>query len=46
MVERLETIDVMVVTGNDRNIKITRPSDLALAQFFLSEERKKAETPA
>lgn len=44
LVERLETIDVLVVNGSDRNIKITRPSDLALAQFFLAEERRKAES--
>jgi 2-C-methyl-D-erythritol 4-phosphate cytidylyltransferase len=42
LVERLETTDVLVVSGSDRNIKITRPSDLSLAQFFLAEERGKA----
>jgi 2-C-methyl-D-erythritol 4-phosphate cytidylyltransferase len=42
LVERLETTDVLVVTGNDRNIKITRPTDLALAAFFLAEERRKS----
>lgn len=42
LVERLETTDVLVVNGSDRNIKITRPSDLSLAQFFLAEERGKA----
>ncbi len=30
--------DVAVVLGSDRNIKITRPSDMALARLFLSEE--------
>lgn len=42
LVERLETVEVMVVPGSDRNIKITRPSDIELAQFFLAEERRKA----
>jgi 2-C-methyl-D-erythritol 4-phosphate cytidylyltransferase len=42
LVERLETTDVLVVSGNDRNIKITRPTDLALAGFFLAEERRKS----
>lgn len=43
LVERLETVDILVVSGSDRNIKITRPSDIPLAQFFLAEERKKVE---
>jgi len=30
---------VSIVRGSERNIKITRPSDLALAAIFLSEER-------
>ena len=38
LVERLEQIDVSVVQGSDRNIKITRPSDMELARLFLSEE--------
>jgi 2-C-methyl-D-erythritol 4-phosphate cytidylyltransferase len=46
LVERLETVDIVVVTGSDRNIKITRPSDIPLAQFFLAEERRKAEATA
>lgn len=29
---------VKLVEGNDRNIKITRPNDLSLAQHYLSEE--------
>ncbi len=36
LVEHLE-VDVSVVPGSDRNIKITRQSDLALAQLFLRE---------
>jgi 2-C-methyl-D-erythritol 4-phosphate cytidylyltransferase len=33
-----------VVPGSDRNIKITKPSDMELARLFLSEEmaRRKA----
>jgi 2-C-methyl-D-erythritol 4-phosphate cytidylyltransferase len=38
LVERLEQIEVSVVQGSDRNIKITRPSDMELARLFLSEE--------
>ena len=37
LVERLD-VDVHVVPGSDRNIKITRPSDMELARLFLSEE--------
>jgi 2-C-methyl-D-erythritol 4-phosphate cytidylyltransferase len=29
---------VSVVQGSDRNIKITKPSDMDLARLFLSEE--------
>ncbi len=39
LVERLEKVEVSVVLGSDRNIKITRPSDMELARFFLDEER-------
>jgi 2-C-methyl-D-erythritol 4-phosphate cytidylyltransferase len=39
LVERLEKVEVSVVLGSDRNIKITRPSDMELARFFLAEER-------
>lgn len=38
LVERLEQVDVSVVQGSDRNIKITRPSDMDLARLFLAEE--------
>ena len=38
LVERLETVDVSVVQGTDRNIKITRPTDMELARLFLAEE--------
>ena len=38
LVERLEEVEVSVVQGSDRNIKITRPSDMDLARLFLGEE--------
>jgi 2-C-methyl-D-erythritol 4-phosphate cytidylyltransferase len=38
LVERLEQVDVRVVMGSDRNIKITKPTDMELARLFLSEE--------
>lgn len=38
LVERLEQVEVSVVAGSDRNIKITRPSDMELARLFLSFE--------
>jgi 2-C-methyl-D-erythritol 4-phosphate cytidylyltransferase len=38
LVERLEEVEVAVVAGNDRNIKITRPTDMELAKLFLAEE--------
>ncbi len=38
LVERLEEVEVHVVPGSDRNIKITKPSDLDLARHFLAEE--------
>jgi len=41
LVERLG-YEVAVVAGSDRNIKITKPSDLALARFLLSQERAKS----
>jgi 2-C-methyl-D-erythritol 4-phosphate cytidylyltransferase len=44
LVERLEQVEVSVVGGSDRNIKITKPSDMDLARLFLEEEaaRRKA----
>jgi 2-C-methyl-D-erythritol 4-phosphate cytidylyltransferase len=41
LVERLEQVEVSVVLGTDRNIKITKPSDMQLAQLYLT-----LETPA
>jgi 2-C-methyl-D-erythritol 4-phosphate cytidylyltransferase len=38
LVERLEQVEVSVVEGSDRNIKITKPSDMDLARLFLAEE--------
>jgi 2-C-methyl-D-erythritol 4-phosphate cytidylyltransferase len=38
LVERLGH-DVFVVLGSERNIKITRPSDMDLARFYLEQER-------
>jgi 2-C-methyl-D-erythritol 4-phosphate cytidylyltransferase len=38
LVERLETVEVSVVLGSDRNIKITKPTDMDLARLFLAEE--------
>jgi 2-C-methyl-D-erythritol 4-phosphate cytidylyltransferase len=37
LVERLE-VEVSVVLGSDRNIKITKPSDMDLARLFLEDE--------
>jgi 2-C-methyl-D-erythritol 4-phosphate cytidylyltransferase len=39
LVERLERVEVSVVPGSDRNIKITKPSDMDLARLLLSQER-------
>jgi 2-C-methyl-D-erythritol 4-phosphate cytidylyltransferase len=38
LVERLEQVEVSVVPGSDRNIKITKPSDMDLARLFLAEQ--------
>jgi 2-C-methyl-D-erythritol 4-phosphate cytidylyltransferase len=38
LVERLEEGEVHVVQGSDRNIKITKPSDMDLAQLYLAQE--------
>jgi 2-C-methyl-D-erythritol 4-phosphate cytidylyltransferase len=38
LVERLDQVEVSVVTGTDRNIKITKPTDMELARLFLAEE--------
>jgi 2-C-methyl-D-erythritol 4-phosphate cytidylyltransferase len=38
LVERLEQVEVSVVAGTDRNIKITKPSDMELARLYWSLE--------
>jgi 2-C-methyl-D-erythritol 4-phosphate cytidylyltransferase len=38
LVERLDQV-VHVVIGSERNLKITRPGDLELAEFYLQQER-------
>ncbi len=35
LVERLEKVEVAVVPGTDRNIKITKPTDMELARLYL-----------
>ena len=42
LIERLEQVEVSVVQGSDRNIKITKPSDMELARLFFAEEEAKA----
>jgi len=41
MVERLD-VEVSVVPGSDRNIKITKPTDMDLAHLFLHEELERS----
>lgn len=38
LIERLEEVEVSVVMGSDRNIKITKPSDMDLARLYLALE--------
>jgi 2-C-methyl-D-erythritol 4-phosphate cytidylyltransferase len=38
LVERMDQVEVSVVPGSDRNLKITKPSDMDLARLFLAEE--------
>jgi 2-C-methyl-D-erythritol 4-phosphate cytidylyltransferase len=38
LVERLDQVEVSVIPGSDRNIKITKLSDMDLAKLFLAEE--------
>ncbi len=44
MVERMD-VEVSVVAGSDRNIKITKPSDVELAHVFLREELARETRP-
>jgi len=39
LVERLDQVEVSVVMGSERNIKITRPSDMDLARLLFSQEK-------
>jgi 2-C-methyl-D-erythritol 4-phosphate cytidylyltransferase len=41
LVERLDQVEISVVLGSDRNIKITRPSDMDLARLFFEYEAAK-----
>jgi 2-C-methyl-D-erythritol 4-phosphate cytidylyltransferase len=41
LVERLDQVEVSVVAGSDRNIKITKPTDMELARLFLAGEQEK-----
>jgi 2-C-methyl-D-erythritol 4-phosphate cytidylyltransferase len=38
LVERLDEVEISVVLGSDRNIKITRPGDMDLARLFYEQE--------
>jgi 2-C-methyl-D-erythritol 4-phosphate cytidylyltransferase len=38
LVERLDQVEISVVLGSDRNIKITRPTDMDLARLFFEQE--------
>ena len=44
LVERLEKVEVSVVLGNDRNIKITKPTDMELARLYLTLESSPLES--
>jgi 2-C-methyl-D-erythritol 4-phosphate cytidylyltransferase len=41
LVERLDEVEVSVVLGSDRNIKITKPGDMELARLFAREEAER-----
>jgi 2-C-methyl-D-erythritol 4-phosphate cytidylyltransferase len=43
LVERLDQVEVSVVPGSDRNLKITKPSDMDLARLFLEQETSRRE---
>lgn len=45
LVERLDQVDVSVILGNDRNIKITKPSDMELARLYLALESSQENSP-
>ena len=41
LVERLDNVNIHIVPGSDRNIKITKPTDIHLAKLFLAEEKER-----
>jgi len=41
LVERLDDVEISVVLGSDRNIKITKPGDMDLAHLFFREDLAK-----
>ncbi len=41
LVERLDQVEISVVLGSERNIKITRPNDMDLARLFFGQETAK-----
>ena len=41
LVERLDDVEVSVVLGSDRNIKITKPSDMELARLFARDDAER-----
>jgi len=45
LVERLEDVEITVVPGSDRNIKITKPADMDLAHLFFREDLAKDTRP-
>jgi 2-C-methyl-D-erythritol 4-phosphate cytidylyltransferase len=45
LVERLEQVEVSVVLGTDRNIKITKPTDMELARLYLALESSDLQLP-
>lgn len=44
LVERLDTVEVSVVLGSERNIKITRPGDMELARLLLEQDNRRHAT--
>lgn len=41
LVERLESVEISVVLGSERNLKITRPADMELARLFLEQDNRR-----
>ena len=39
LVERLNEVEISVVLGSDRNIKITKAGDMDLARLFFEQEK-------